>query len=134
MSEYDHPYGDAGRGVEEGDFERGSAEYEETVTRMKAMWQSRRDFAYQVDCCLRDENVEFGIFNGVSDNRRCWFYNTPARKSATTYRTTETSWTARPSNSSHPTVSYGRVTTSSATVNAVFPFSTPARLYPFVQE
>nr|WP_248910364.1 hypothetical protein [Halocatena marina] len=52
MPEYDHPYGDAERAVDEGDIERGSPKYEETVARMKAMWQSRRDFAYQIDCCL----------------------------------------------------------------------------------
>ena len=70
---YDHPYGDAEQGVKEGDFERGSAEYERNVARMKALWQSRRDFAYEVDCCLRDDTVEFGIFSGVSNNRRRWF-------------------------------------------------------------
>ncbi|NUB93599.1 NAD(P)-dependent oxidoreductase [Haloterrigena sp. SYSU A121-1] len=71
--EYDHPYGDAEIGVEEGDWERGSDEYEEQVARMKATWQSRRDFAHQIDCCLRDEDVEFDIFSGVSDNRRRWY-------------------------------------------------------------
>ncbi|WP_266082993.1 NAD-dependent epimerase/dehydratase family protein [Haladaptatus caseinilyticus] len=70
---YDHPYGDAENGVEEGEFERGSSEYNEQVARMKAMWQSRRDFAHQVDCCLQDENVEFDVFYGVSDNYRRWF-------------------------------------------------------------
>ena len=71
--EYDHPYGDAEQGVDEGDFERGSDIYHEKVVRMKAMWQSRRDFAHQVDCCLRDDDVEFDVFNGVSDNRARWF-------------------------------------------------------------
>ncbi|WP_231187867.1 NAD(P)-dependent oxidoreductase [Haladaptatus sp. DYF46] len=70
---YDHPYGDAESGVEDGEYERGSPEYEEQVARMKAMWQSRRDFAHQVDCCLEDENVEFDVFYGVSDNYRRWF-------------------------------------------------------------
>lgn len=73
MPEYDHPYGDAERAVDEGEMERGSDEYEETVARMKAMWQSRRDFAHQIDCCLQDDDVEFGIFSGVSDNRRRWY-------------------------------------------------------------
>jgi len=73
MPEYDHPYGDAEAAVENGEFERGSAEYEETVGRMKAMWQSRRDFAHEIDCCLQDDNVEFGIFSGVSDNQRRWY-------------------------------------------------------------
>jgi nucleoside-diphosphate-sugar epimerase len=73
MPEYDHPYGDAEAGVEDGEFERGSDEYEEQVARMKAMWQSRRDFAHQVDCCLQDTEVEHDIFNGVSDNRQRWY-------------------------------------------------------------
>jgi len=73
MPEYDHPYGDAESGVEEGNWERGSAEYEEQVARMKATWQSRRDFAHQIDCCLQDDSVAFDIFSGVSDNRRRWY-------------------------------------------------------------
>ncbi|RDI69908.1 NAD-dependent epimerase/dehydratase family protein [Halopelagius longus] len=73
MPEYDHPYGDAEHAVDEGRTERGSAEYEEMVARMKAMWQSRRDFAHEIDCCLRDDDVEFGIFSGVSDNQRRWY-------------------------------------------------------------
>lgn len=71
--EYDHPYGDAELGVADGLFERGSAEYEREVARMKATWQSRRDFAQQVDCCLQDSDTEYGIFSGVSDNQRRWF-------------------------------------------------------------
>ncbi|MFC5134663.1 MULTISPECIES: NAD-dependent epimerase/dehydratase family protein [Haloferacaceae] len=71
--EYDHPYGDAERAVDEGELERGSEEYDRQVRRMKAMWQSRHDFAHQVECCLRDEDVEYGVFNGVSDNDRRWF-------------------------------------------------------------
>ena len=73
MPEYDHPYGDAETGVEEGEWERNSPEYEEQVARMKATWQSRRDFAHQIDCCLRDDSVTFDVFSGVSDNRRRWY-------------------------------------------------------------
>ena len=73
MPEYDHPYGDAEHGVDDGEFERDSREYQRRVARMKAMWQSRQDFAQLVDCCLRDDDVEFDIFHGVSDNRRRWF-------------------------------------------------------------
>lgn len=73
MPEYDHPYGDAEAAVENGEYSRNSAEYEEEVARMKATWQSRRDFAHQIDCCLRDGSVEFDVFSGVSDNRRRWF-------------------------------------------------------------
>jgi nucleoside-diphosphate-sugar epimerase len=72
-TEYDHPYGDAERGVEEGELERGSEEYERQVARMKAMWQSRRDFAHEIDCCLQDDSVEFGVFSGVSDNHTRWY-------------------------------------------------------------
>jgi nucleoside-diphosphate-sugar epimerase len=66
--EYDHPYGDAERGVDRGDWERGSEEYEEQVARMKGLWQSRRDLAHMVDRCLQDGTVEFDVFYGVSDN------------------------------------------------------------------
>ncbi len=73
MPEYDHPYGDAEAGVDNGEFERGSDEYGRAVARMKAMWQSRRDFAHMVECCLQDDTVSFSTFNGVSDNDRRWF-------------------------------------------------------------
>jgi NAD+ dependent glucose-6-phosphate dehydrogenase len=73
MPEYDHPYGDAQQALEAGEIERGSEEYDRTVARMKAMWHSRRDFAHQIDCCLADDTVEFGIFSGVSDNDRRWY-------------------------------------------------------------
>jgi len=71
--EYDHPYGDAEHGVDHGNWERGSDEYDEMVARMKAMWQSRRDFAHQIECCLADDEVDFDVFYGVSDNDRRWF-------------------------------------------------------------
>lgn len=70
---YDHPYGDAERGVETGRWERGSEEYERQVARLKATWFSRRDCARLVDDALRDDTVEFGVFYGVSDNDRRWF-------------------------------------------------------------
>lgn len=70
---YDHPYGDAESGVEDGEFERGSDEYERTVRRMKAMWQSRRDFAQMIERCVEDETVAFDVFNGVSENDRRWY-------------------------------------------------------------
>lgn len=73
MPEYDHPYGDAERGVDHGQWEPGSQEYRRQVARLKSTWQSRRDFAHQIDCCLQDESVEFDIFSGVSDNHRRWF-------------------------------------------------------------
>lgn len=70
--EYDHPYGDAERGVDQGKWERGSDAYEEQVARMKGFWQSRRDFAHMVECCLRDDTVEWDHFYGLSDNDRGW--------------------------------------------------------------
>ena len=70
--QYDHPYGDAERGVEEGRWERGSDPYEEQVARMKGLWQSRRDLAQLVDCCLQDDTVEWDHFYGVSANDRRW--------------------------------------------------------------
>lgn len=69
---YDHPYGDAERGVEDGRWERGSEAYQEQVARMKGLWQSRRDLAHLVDCCLRDDSVEWDHFYGVSANDRRW--------------------------------------------------------------
>ncbi len=72
-SEYDHPYGDAEHGVDRGDWERGSEQYETMVARMKAMWQSRRDHAHMVEQCIKDDDVEFDVFYGVSDNDRRWF-------------------------------------------------------------
>lgn len=71
--EYDHPFGDAERGVDEGRWERDSDDYRIQAARMKCMWQSRRDIAHMVDCCLQDESVRFDVFYGVSDNERRWF-------------------------------------------------------------
>ncbi|WP_330633535.1 NAD-dependent epimerase/dehydratase family protein [Halocatena halophila] len=71
-TQYDHPYGDAEHGVDSGEFDRDSDQYQRAVARMKALWQSRRDFAHQVDCCLRDETVSFDVFYGVSDNAGRW--------------------------------------------------------------
>ncbi|MCU4752300.1 NAD(P)-dependent oxidoreductase [Halobacteria archaeon AArc-curdl1] len=85
--EYDHPYGDAERGVDNGTFERDSEAYERQVARQQCMWQSRRDLAQQVDRCLergveqassREENGhdapgEFDVFYGRSASDRSWF-------------------------------------------------------------
>ncbi len=70
---YDHPYGDAERGVERGDWERGGDAYEEQVARLKAMWHSRRDLAHMVERCLESDVEGFDLFYGVSDNERRWF-------------------------------------------------------------
>ncbi len=88
--EYDHPYGDAERGVDRGEehnvdedevwdqsqtgsWERGSDEYEEMVKRLKATWTSQRDFAHLLECCLEDESVTYDTFYAVSDNAARWF-------------------------------------------------------------
>lgn len=77
---YDHPYGDAERGVDRGRWAPDSDAYDRAVARMKATWLSRRDFASLVGCCLADESASFGIFSGVSDNRRRWFSLERARR------------------------------------------------------
>jgi len=71
--EYDHPFGDAERGVATNNWERNSSEYNHAVKRMTATWLSRRDFAHLVDLCLKNANVEFDVFYGVSDNASRWF-------------------------------------------------------------
>lgn len=71
--EYDHPFGDAEAGVKEKRWERGSERYWQEVRRMKATWQSRRDAASLIECCLADETATFEIFYGVSNNARRWF-------------------------------------------------------------
>ncbi|MFB6220225.1 MAG: NAD-dependent epimerase/dehydratase family protein [Halolamina sp.] len=70
---YDNPYGDAEKGVERGDWERGSEKYTEQVKRLKGTWLSLRDWAQLVELCLADEETEFGIFFATSDNPRSWF-------------------------------------------------------------
>lgn len=88
-TEYDHPYGDAERGVDRGEehavedgvwdqsqtgsWERGSEEYEEMVKRLKASWTSQRDFAHLLECCLEDDEVTYDTFYAVSGNDSRWF-------------------------------------------------------------
>lgn len=89
--QYDHPYGDAERGVDRGQehelggddevwdqsqtgsWERGSEEYERMVKRLKATWTSQRDFAHMLECCLNNETVTYDVFYAVSDNAARWF-------------------------------------------------------------
>lgn len=89
--QYDHPYGDAERGVDRGknhelgdddevwdqsqtgSWERGSEEYERMVERLKASWTSQRDFAHMLECCLENETVTYDTFYAVSDNENRWF-------------------------------------------------------------
>ena len=58
--------------TEEG-YDPEDPEFVTKVRRRMAMWHSRRDFAHLVDCCLQDEQVDYDIFYGVSDNQNRWF-------------------------------------------------------------
>lgn len=70
--EYDHPYGMAEQGVDEGRWDRDSDAYGFVADRLKATWLSHRDLAQIVECCLDDESVEFDIFYALSDNDGRW--------------------------------------------------------------
>jgi nucleoside-diphosphate-sugar epimerase len=70
---YDHPLGDAKKGVEEDMWTPNSLEYKRSVQRMMCLWLSRKDSVTLVEKCLENEGVDFGIFFGVSNNKRCWF-------------------------------------------------------------
>jgi len=72
-AERDHPFCMAEEGVDRGDWERGSDNYEEIVARVRGTWQSRRDFAHMVERCLDYAEPGFDVFYGVSDNDRRWF-------------------------------------------------------------
>lgn len=71
-SDYDHPYGLAEMGVDEGWWERGGDEYEYMADRLKSTWLSHRDLGRLVDACLRDDTVDYDVFWGVSDNDGTW--------------------------------------------------------------
>jgi len=68
----DHPYAYAESGVKRLLWKRGSKHYETQKKRLKAIWQSRRDFVQMVELCLKDEEAIFNIFYGISDNPRSW--------------------------------------------------------------
>lgn len=78
-SENDHPYAYAERGVDEGEFKRGSSAYHQQADRLKAIWLSRRDAAQLVERCLADDSVSFDVFFGRSDSDRGWFDNERAK-------------------------------------------------------
>ena len=69
----DHPFAYAENGVQEGRWARGSEAYRKQELRLKAIWQSRRDFVQMVTKCLGYDGPCFDIFYGASDNPRCWF-------------------------------------------------------------
>lgn len=70
--QYDHPYGLAETGVDEGWWERDSEEYDLMADRMKCTWFSHRDLGQLVERCLQDDSVDFDIFWGVSGNEATW--------------------------------------------------------------
>lgn len=70
---FDNPYGDAEKGVMNGEWERGSEEYETQVKRLKGTWLSERDWAQMVELCFEDDDIEFDVFFGTSENGRGWF-------------------------------------------------------------
>ena len=76
---YDHPYGLAEMGVDEGWWERGSDEYAYMADRLKCTWLSHRDLGRLVDRCLTDDTVTYDVFWGVSDNDGTWVDTTHAR-------------------------------------------------------
>lgn len=71
-AEEDNPYAYAENGVKRKLWDRGSKEYETQEKRLKAIWQSRRDFVHMVDLCINFDGPRFDIFYGVSDNPRSW--------------------------------------------------------------
>lgn len=69
---YDHPYGLAEMGVDEGWWERGSDEYEHMAARLKCTWLSHRDLGQLIDRCLQHDAPGYDTFWGVSGNDGTW--------------------------------------------------------------
>jgi len=99
--EDDHPYGYAEQGFRQGRWERSSQAYKLKVQRLKAIWQSRRDFLQLIERCLVYDGPAFDIFYGVSDNATRWFDLEHAR-TLLGYRPRDRSdtWTSPPLESS----------------------------------
>lgn len=68
----DNPYAYAEDGVRKKLWKRGDSEYILKLKRLKAIWQSRRDFNQMVDLCIRHEGSSFQIFYATSNNARSW--------------------------------------------------------------
>ncbi len=95
---YDHPFGDAERGVHRGRWGRDDEAYRQAHRRMHAMWQSRRDAAAIIGACLADRSVSFDVFYGVSDNETRWLDIDHAREViGYTPRDSADTWEAPPS-------------------------------------
>lgn len=71
-SDEDHPYAYAEAGVRRGEWERGSEPYLTQEKRLKAIWQSRRDFRQMVERLLHADGERFDVFYGISANARSW--------------------------------------------------------------
>jgi NAD+ dependent glucose-6-phosphate dehydrogenase len=69
----DHPYAYAEYGVKQKKWKRDSPEYNMQVIRLKSLWQSRRDFYQMVNLCIKNNNIDYDIFYGISNNVRSWF-------------------------------------------------------------
>jgi len=68
----DHPYAYAEAGVKDGLWEADSPQYRLQKKRLKAIWQSRRDFANMIQLCLQFTGSKHDIFYSVSNNERRW--------------------------------------------------------------
>ncbi|MFT7158450.1 MAG: NAD+ dependent glucose-6-phosphate dehydrogenase [Parvicella sp.] len=70
----DHPFAYAEHGVRKGLWERWSPKYYEQYNRLKAIWQSRKDFAQLAQKCIEYNGPEnYLCFYGVSANKNSWF-------------------------------------------------------------
>jgi NAD+ dependent glucose-6-phosphate dehydrogenase len=77
----DHPYAYAEHGVGKGKWKKNSKEYLEQLNRLKAIWQSRRDFAELVGKCIEyDGDEQYLCFYGASNNKFCWFETSNANE------------------------------------------------------
>lgn len=75
---YDHPWGDAERGVDEGWWDRDEPAYRRARDRMRAAWCSVRDFGQLLDRAVTDESPGHHVHFAVSDNEARWFDLTSA--------------------------------------------------------
>jgi len=69
----DHPFAYAEWGVRKGYWKRGDPKYREQEFRLKALWQSRRDFYHMIEQCIVTTSTSFEVFFGVSQNENRWF-------------------------------------------------------------
>ncbi|MFY0592617.1 NAD-dependent epimerase/dehydratase family protein [Roseivirga sp.] len=76
-----HPFAYAEHGVRKKKWERWSPEYVKQYNRLKAIWQSRRDFLQLAQKCIEYDGPEkYLCFYGVSQNEHSWFELDNAKK------------------------------------------------------